>query len=133
LSYKTIKIVFNNTNLCGIGQFGQCQIYSSERQNSTRTKLLVLTKKQVIDIVSSLRTQAANCELPRTRVRISSTHSIPSEPQNTARQSLNFTSMAKPNYGVDQRRSCQFRVEEWTDLGCQNRPFYTQIFWKTPN
>jgi len=34
------------------------QIYSSERQNFIRTKPLVLTKKQVIDIASSPRTQA---------------------------------------------------------------------------
>jgi len=52
--------------MCGSGQFGQCQIYSSERQNFTRTKPLVLTKKLVIDIAFSLRTQATEAKVQTT-------------------------------------------------------------------
>ena len=36
----------NNDCLCGRGQFRQSQIYSSERQNFTRTVPLVLTKSK---------------------------------------------------------------------------------------
>jgi len=42
--------------------------------------------------------------------------------------------MAKPfEDGVNQGRSSQFIVEKRTELGYQNRIFYTKIFWKFPN
>jgi len=53
-------------NLCGSSQFGQSQIYSFERQNFTRTKPLVLTKKQVVDIAFSLKTQATKAKVSTT-------------------------------------------------------------------
>jgi len=49
----------------------------------------VLTKKQVIHIVFSLRTQAVK-ESTLPHMSFDSTHGKPSEPWRTTRQSLNF-------------------------------------------
>jgi len=72
------------------------QIYGSECHRFTRTKPLVLTKEQVTDIAFSLRTQAVGvkCE-NRTQWSTALMVYLPSL-SITTRQSLNFTSKAKP-------------------------------------
>jgi len=48
------------------------------------------------------------------------------------RQSFNFTAKAKPKYGVDQRRSSQFRVEERTELSLPKSGFLYPILLEIP-
>jgi len=58
LSHKTIKIAFDNTNLCGIGQFGQVKFMVLSGRTSPGQSHYCWPEKQVIDIAFSLRTQA---------------------------------------------------------------------------
>jgi len=60
LSYETIKIAFDKAKIVWQRSIWASQFYSFERQNFTQAKPRVLTKKQVIDIAFSLRTQAVD-------------------------------------------------------------------------
>jgi len=64
------------------------QICGFECRGSTRTKPLVLTKIQVIDIAFSLRTQAVKGPAERERQRLNSTHEPPVGDKVAMRQSL---------------------------------------------
>ena len=49
-----------------------------------------------------------------------------------ARQSFILLLMQNQS-GLNNRRSSFAEIDKRTELDCENRPFYTQIFWKVPN
>jgi len=97
----------------------------------TRTKPLVLTKIQVIDIAFSLRTQAVEIQRLTTNDKSTALANHPSS-WGGSKAEPQFTSMAKPfKDGVDQGRRVvpsgkdqPFRwCQHHSDLGLWNQPY----------
>jgi len=92
--------------------FGQCQIYGTERQGFTRTIATRVDQEQVFlsDFVLDLKLALPTADPGAWR---GGTYRRIVRALFHMQGRTSFTSKAKPQvYGVDQRRSSQFEVEE---------------------
>jgi len=69
------------------------------------------------------------CASPRNP---NSTHNQSVELGKAVRQSFVLLLMQNQS-GLNNRRSSFTEFDKRTELDCENRPLYTQIFWKVPN
>jgi len=124
-------VTLDNNDCLWQSQFGQCQIYSSERQNFTRTKPLMLTKNKSLTLFLVWRLKLLKAPMIP-EVEIVALITIRSSLRWLQGRASILLQRLNQKYGVDQRRRSQFRVEEWTELSLPKSGFLYPILLEIP-